>query len=152
MSQVIEFVNFNGIGVPRCEDGRFYDWRGKDIDNPPQLHSPYGPLHFSVGSSRTVFYLNYAEMPDGQYIVEVVEPFPILHIEDVYNLRQKADIVETAYYLTCKILEVLESVGEEHDMAWHGADAWYFMRAVAHEAGSDRFKLEELRFGGLRDV
>ena len=143
MPKVVDIFDCDGISIPMSATGRLLDWRGwkPGMEEAPALTSSWGMYHFRIGTLNHLYVPDYAFIPDGRMAINVIEPGPgpSLHIEDVYNLKEREEAFESVYYLTLKILQALEREGLTHDTKTFGADQWHFARAVGRETGIKPF-------------
>jgi hypothetical protein len=142
-----------GVKVPLMGGcWKYLDWRMKVGTKAPKLCSPYGPNHFHVGGAPpTIVTLDFAELPDGSIMMEMeADPNLGFHCEDAYNVFRRGDALAASHFKITKILDRLAELGVSHDAEQHGADAWYFMRAVGKELKLPAYAAmsdHQLRFG-----
>ena len=147
-------VMMNGVKVPLILNGwKYLDWRRVKGTKAPLLTSPYGEGHFVLGGSEEEeqVVLDYAELPDGTFVVDMAAPPAMgFHCEDDYYVHDRDDLLAAVHYKLTKIVDRLIELGIKHDADRHGADAWYFQRAIGKEAKVPAYVGmgdRELRFG-----
>jgi hypothetical protein len=142
-----------GVLVPLMIGGwKYLDWRKKQGNTAPLLHSPYGESHFKIGGGEGAnVVLDYAELPDGNFVIEMIAPESMkFHCEDSYSTFLRDDLMAAVHYKVTKIIDRLDEVGIKHDSDLHRVDAWYFMRAIGKEAKATVYLSMDdhtLRFG-----
>jgi hypothetical protein len=125
---IIGVYEIGDIRIPIADDGRLLDWMpGSEGE---ELAGIYGPTHFRIGDDKDYVTLDFIELPNGTIYVHVTEPFPILHCEDHHSIFSRDEVVEFVFRKIERILDGLKKKRVEHDTEFHGADAWYFLRAV----------------------
>jgi hypothetical protein len=145
--QIIGNMLIGGVEVPLDKQGRFLDWTKRKGTKAPLLSSPYAYNHFALGSFKSQVFLNFAQLPDGRFIMDAEPTEGVrIHCEDLYNVHRAEDIREASYHLIERLLLVVD-----HNQDAHDADPFYFMRAIGQATGlypeyammTDR----ELRYG-----
>ena len=128
-----------GVGVGIDDSGVYYDWRTQDGSLIPLHGEP-----FAIGTAESFFILDFAPLPDGDFLVQLQDPTGTIHLEDLQNVKRADELMESIYYL-------LEKVGD-HDEAAHQCDRWFALRSAGKMLGlADYVGLDEmeLRFGKL---
>jgi hypothetical protein len=132
--------------------GAVLDWRSIKGNKATLLEGPYPVGHFVIGSGPgEQVILDFAELPDGNFIVDMIPHQPIrFHCEDYYNAFDRADVTAVTHYKSEKIIRHLQEPGIVHDERLRRADQWYFKRAIIKAANLKPYSElddQRLRFG-----
>jgi hypothetical protein len=132
MPRINHFRRVDGVAslLPVDDNGRYLDWRGVVNNEAPALSGPYGPAHFGVGSGLFLCLLDFAILPGNLVAFTAEANADMLHSEDYYFVRPADEAMQSAFTLTERIMDALARLGCEHDQDFHGADPWYFFRAL----------------------
>ena len=131
-------VVINGVLVPLIHEGwKYLDWRRVKGTKAPLLTSPYGERHFVLGGEE-----------GRSKSCSTTRSCPTAASWSTWRPRRRwgstarttitCTIVticsQPSTYKLTKIVDRLVELGIKHDADRHGADAWYFQRAIGKEA------------------
>ena len=102
-----------GVKVPLLMNAwKYLDWRQVKGTKAAMLTSPYGEGHFVIGGDGVdQVVLDYAELPDGNFMVDMKAPDMFgFHCEDAYNVFERDDVMGAVHHKLTKIVDRMEQL------------------------------------------